>query len=142
VSGVIRIEPEGSLKESRCATCGGKNRLRHGCVHEDECAHGVYFLEWWNGAHPRRAAFLTIGLGAFGEDSDGDDGLSFCLQWHAAGMGLTDQPARDNLGVLGRFLPREEALGVPNLEHLWQTADHIIRDDPCAAQVHEWIEGA
>lgn len=130
------------MRKSRCSACGGTNRLLHGFVYEDDYAHGLYFVEWCDGAHPRHAAFVTIGLGAFGEGSDGDDRISFCLEWHADGMGLADEPARDNPQLLGRFLPRDEALGVPNLDHLWHVADHIVREDPRARQVHEWIDHA
>jgi hypothetical protein len=138
--GVIRVEPEEPTKAERCIACGGTNRLMHGYVYEDDYPHGLYFLEWCDGQHPRKAAFLTIGLGAFGEGSDGNDRLAFCLEWSADGMGLTSRPARDNPSLLGRFLGREEALAIPNVEHLWHVADHIVRDDPRAAQIQPWIE--
>jgi hypothetical protein len=63
--GVIRIEPEDPVKENQCSTCAGTNRLMHGYVYEDDNAHGVYFLEWCDGGHTHKAAFLTIGLGTF-----------------------------------------------------------------------------
>jgi hypothetical protein len=64
---VIRIEAVPDVKESRCDSCGGTNRLLRGFVYQDDYAHGVYFVEWCDGEHPARDAFMTIGLGPFGE---------------------------------------------------------------------------
>lgn len=139
--GVIRIEPEPPVKEVQCANCGGTSRLLHGYVYDDEYAHGIYFLEWCEGPHPRRAAFLTIGLGAFGEHTTAADRLAFGVEWTTAGMGLLEEPPRDRPELLGRFLPREEALQVPNLENLWHVIDHVVLDDPRLASVQQWLEG-
>jgi hypothetical protein len=133
--GEIRIEPEPPVKENRCETCGGTNRLLHGYVYEDADAHGLYFLEWCDGDHPRKTAFLTVGLGAFGDETDASHRRSFCVQWHADGMGLTDEPARDRPDLLGECVPREVALNLPNIDELWHVADHIVLDDPRVATI-------
>jgi hypothetical protein len=75
--GTIRIEPEPPVKENPCETCRGTNRLLHGYVYDDECPHGVYFLEWCDGDDPQKAAFLTIGLGDFSDETDMPDRHSF-----------------------------------------------------------------
>lgn len=137
--GVIRIEPEDPVKENPCSTCGGTNRLMHGYVYDDEHAHGIYFLEWCDGNHPHRIAWLTIGLGAFGDGTDASDRNSFCIEWRPEGMRLTEEPARDRPELLGTFLPRDVALNVPNLDQLWHVADHVVTDDPRVATVDAWI---
>jgi hypothetical protein len=136
----IRIEPEPPVRETRCDTCGGTNRLLHGYVYEDEHPHGVYFVEWCDGRHPEKAAFLTMGLGAFGEDTTVSDRAAFCVEWKDDGMRLTDEPARDRPDLLGAFLPRREALTMENIDHLWHVADHIVIDDPRLAAVRKWLE--
>jgi hypothetical protein len=138
--GTVRVEPEPPVKESVCATCGGTNRLLHGYVYEDDYAHGVYFLEWCTGRHPRRAAFLTFGLGAFGEGTGRADRAAFCVEWRRDGMALTNEPVRDRPDLLGDFVPRDRALKMPNIDHLWHVADHIVLDDPRAARVRQWLE--
>ena len=85
----------------------------HGYVYDDEYAHGIYFLEWCDGDQPQKAAFLTIGLGAFGKYTDPAEQNSSCIEWRADGMRLAEQPARDRPDLLGTFLPREVALNVP-----------------------------
>jgi hypothetical protein len=69
----------------------GTNRLMHGYVHDDEYAHGIYFLERCDGDHPNKSAFLTIGPGAFGEGTDTHDRNSFCVEWRADGMRLAEK---------------------------------------------------
>jgi hypothetical protein len=135
--GTIRIEPEAPLKESSCEACGGTNRLVHGYVYDDGHPHGVYFVEWCDGDHPHRAAFITLGLGAFGEGTGSADRSAFCLEWRAEGMRLTDEPARDSPELLGPFVPRTEALELEDFDDLWHVADHIcstMRDSlPCGS---------
>jgi hypothetical protein len=109
----IHIEPEPPIKERRCEACGGTNRLLHGYVYEDERPHGVYFVEWCDGEHPEKAAFLTMGLGAFGDDTDRHDRAAFCVEWRKGGMHLTEEPARGRPDLLGDFVPRSEALPMP-----------------------------
>ena len=132
---VIRIEPEPPVKKNPCATCGGTNRLLHGYVYEDEHPHGLYFLEWCDGDHPARSAFLTLGVGAFGDETNAADRRSFCMEWRAEGMSLTAKPARDRPDLLGTFVPREPALVLPNIDHVWHVADHVVLDDSRAAAV-------
>jgi hypothetical protein len=137
--GLIRIEPEPPVKENRCESCGGTNRLLHGYVYDDENAHGIYFVEWCDGNHPERAAFLTLGLGEFGEGTSAGDRTAFGVEWRAAGMMLTDEPARDRPDLLGEFLPREAALQRPDLDHLWHVVDHIVLDDSRLTAVQRWL---
>jgi hypothetical protein len=137
--GTIRVEPEPPVKASPCDACGGTNRLLHGYVYEDGYAHGIYFLEWCDGSHPEKAAFLTVGLGAFGEGTDVADRMSFCIEWRAEGMALGDTPARDRPELLGAFVPRNMALTIPNIDELWHVADHIVLDDPRVEDVTAWL---
>jgi hypothetical protein len=138
----IRVEPEGPIRESACASCGGTNRLLHGFVYGDESPHGIYFVEWCDGEHARRAAYLTLGLGVFGEGSDGGDRAAVCIEWRSDGMRLTEEPARDRPDLLGAFVPRRVALELPGLDDMWHVADHIVLDDPRLGPIQEWLEGA
>jgi hypothetical protein len=139
--GVIRVEPEPPVKQSACA-CGGTSRLLHGYVYDDEHPHGVYFVEWCEGPHPRRSAFMALGLGTFGEGTTSTDRMSFGLEWTTDGTRLTDSPVRDRPEVLGRFTPREEALRLPEVAHLWHVVDHVALDDPRLSAVRAWLDGA
>ena len=136
----IRVEPEPPVKEEACANCGGTTRLLHGYIFDDEHAHGIYFVEWCDGRHPERAAFLTIGLGAFGEGTRSTDRVAFCVEWRGDGMRLTGEPARDRPGLLGAFVPREVALAMQDIDHLWHVADHVVMDDPRVAALRDWLE--
>lgn len=135
----IRIEPEDPVKKNRCAACGGTTRLLHGYVFDDENAHGIYFLEWCDGGHPYKGAFLTIGLGEFHEGTDASDRYSVCIEWRPEGMGLTDEPVRDRPELLGAFVPRAAALQLPHIDQLWHVADQIMLDDPRVSTVRTWL---
>lgn len=112
----------------------------HGYVYDDDYAHGMYFLEWCDGNRPHKAAFLTIGLGAFGDGTDAP------TESHSASNGAPtgctsqiSQPETDRISS-GRFLPRESALKLPNIDQLWHVADHIVLDDPRVATVETWLQ--
>jgi hypothetical protein len=137
--GAIRIEPEPPVKETSCDSCGGTTRLMHGYVYEDEFPRGIYFLEWCDGDHPQRGAFLTVGLGAFGDGTDAGDRSAFCIEWRAEGMRLAEEPARDRPELLGEFVPRATALELPNIAELWHIADHVVLDDPRVTEVESWL---
>jgi hypothetical protein len=138
--GAIAVEPEPPVTESRCERCAGTVRQAHGYVYEDGDAHGIYFVEWCDGDHPERAAFIAIGLGAFGEGSGPEDRLSFGIDWRAAGMALSEEPVRDRPELLGRFVPREEALEIQGIDHLWHIADHIVLGDERLVAVRAWLD--
>ena len=55
-------------------------------------------------------------------------------------MGLTNEPARDRPDLLGAFLPRDVALAGPDLAPVWHVVDHIVLDDPRAAEIRHWLE--
>ena len=138
--GVIRIEPEPPVKQSRCGQCGGTSHLLHGYVYDDENAHGVYFVDWCDGEHPHRAAFVTLGLGAFGEETTGADRLAFGIEWHSAGMALLDKPPRPRPDLLGSFVNRERALAMEDIAHVWHVVDHIVLDDPRLPSLQRWLD--
>ncbi|MBO0822459.1 MAG: hypothetical protein J2P27_01215 [Actinobacteria bacterium] len=99
------------------------------------------FLEWCDGKHPVKSAFLTIGLGAYGEGTSGADRNSVCIEWRREGMGLTAEPARDRPELLGAFLPREVALTMPHIDQVWHVADHIVLNDPRVSFIEAWLKG-
>jgi hypothetical protein len=137
--GTIRIEPEDPIKENLRRQCQGTNRLLHGYVYEDEFARGVYFVEWCDGEHPNKSAFLSIGLGAYSDGTSAADRRSVCIEWRADGMRLAEEPARDRPELLGAFIPRNEALKLANIDHVWHVADHIVVDDPRVEPIERWL---
>jgi hypothetical protein len=137
--GVVRIEPEPTVKASRCPECAGTNHLLHGYVYDDDVPHGIYFAEWCDGTHPERQAFVTLGIGTFGDDTEPAHRRAFCVAWHAVGMQFCDQPARDRLDLFGTFVPRERALQQPDVDHVWHVIDHVVLDDPRLVELRAWI---
>jgi hypothetical protein len=91
---------------------------------------GIIAREW---------PFITLGLGAFGEGTTGSDRAAFCIEWQDDGMRLSEEPARDRPELLGRFVPRRDALTTKNIDHLWHVADHVVLDDPRLEAVREWL---
>jgi len=95
-----------------CDACGGTNRLLHGYVYDDDFAHGVYFVEWCDGPHPDRAAFVTVGLGAFGDGTDRRDRTAFCVAWRRlARLSLSLSAASVLRGVARGAVPAARCAG-------------------------------
>jgi hypothetical protein len=83
--------------------------------------------------------FVTVGLGAFGEDTTSADRLAFGVEWQTHGMALLDQPPRDRPELLGSFVPRDQALAMENIDRVWHVIDHVVLDDPRLPSVQQWL---
>jgi hypothetical protein len=136
----IRIEPEGQIREAACTECAGTNRLLHGYVYEEDEARGLYFVEWCDGDHPVRRAFISLGLGDFSAE-EGGERFAFCIEWRDEAMRLSEEPARDRPDLVGTFVPRDAALPMVDGTDFWHIADHIVTDDPRLFAVQEWLAG-
>lgn len=82
-----------------------------GYVYADDNPDGLYYVDWCEGPHDVRAAFITVSLGNYADETaTGGDRSAFCIETRCEGMSLTEQPVRDRPEFLGQFMPREEAL--------------------------------
>jgi hypothetical protein len=139
--GVVRIEAEPQVTQKHCERCHGTTWMIRGYVYMDEEPHGIYAVDWCEGSHPERVAYVTLSFGDYVEEAvTGADRLAFCIETRSAGMGLTHRPVHDRPEFLGRFLPREEALQWEHLDDLWHVCDHLT-DDRRFAAVAAWICG-
>lgn len=114
-----------------------------GFIHADGDAHGVYYVDWCEGPHETRSAYITVSLGVNGSDeAGGADRWAYCVETRCEGMRLCDTPvaARDSPDFLGRFVPRDEALQMDDIDHLWHVCDHLT-DDRRFAAVAAWLCG-
>jgi hypothetical protein len=110
-----------------------------GYVYANEEPHGVYYVDWCEGPHDTRAAFVTLSLGKYGDDAaTAADRVVFGIETRCEGMALAQQPLRDRPSFLGHFMPREEALRWPDLDELWHVCDHLV-DDRRFAAVAAWL---
>jgi hypothetical protein len=112
-----------------------------GYVYADDNPHGIYYVDWCEGPHDVRAAFVTLSLGNYADETaTGADRSAFCVETRCKGMSLAEQPVRDRPELLGRFVPREEALRWPEIERVWHVCDHLI-DDGRFAAIAAWLCG-
>lgn len=138
---VLRVEPGEQQKDAPCAECGGTMRRVHGFVYADDQPYGVYYLDWCEGPHDSRIAWLTLSLGAWDDDSTAADRSAFAIHWRDEGMALMSEPLVDRPDFLGTFTPRDAALERPDHEQIWHVADHLVTDDPQFGVVQRWLEG-
>ena len=139
----VRVEPSGKMSTVACPKCGGTSHRIHGYVYADEAANGVYFLDWCEGRHGPRIAWLTLSLGTWGEGIEGAHRSAFGIEWRDAGMALLDSPLiGDQPDLLGEFVPREQALALDDIDHLWHVTDHLVTDDPRFFDVQQWLAGS
>jgi hypothetical protein len=139
---VIRIEPDERVQRGTCDRCADETLLTLGFIYEDEVPHGIYYLDWCEGQHDARKAFITISVGNYAdEDATGEDRVSFAIEARCSGLGLLNTPVHDRPAFLGRLVPRDEALKDSRIDHLWPLADHICADDPRAVTLTAWLCG-
>ena len=135
---VIEIEP-GDLKQKPCPDCGAPSGVITGFAYADDDANSIYFVGWCEGDHGPRTAFLTIASGEWGEEATADDRICVCVEWREAGMRLSEKAVMERPELLGRFVPRDEAMALGGVDALWHLADHIMIDDPKVRAVGGWI---
>jgi hypothetical protein len=127
---VIRVEPDSRVKRDGCSRRGGTVLIVLGFVYRPEVPVGIYCIDCCEGDHGPRAGFFMICLGdCSGDTFSGDDRLAFGVEARCSGMALTDTPIRDRPHLLGRFVPRQEALLRPAINEFWHVADHICDED-------------
>jgi len=137
---VITVEP-GELKLGTCDACGAQTGRQIGFTYADGDANAVYYLDWCEGSHSERIAYLTVAAGEWGDGTSGADRVAVGIEIRAEGMRLAEAPVIDRPDFLGRFVPRDEAIALGGIDSLWHLADHIVLDDVAAVRVMEWLRG-
>ena len=133
----ITVEPA-VVKDATCPECGGTTGLVTGFVYQDGEANSIYHLDWCEGDHPGRFAFLTITSGDWSEATAPSERITLGVEVRPQGLTLADAPRRKQPE---RFVPRDEALALGGLDAFWHLVDHVLVDDPATAQVMAWIGG-
>lgn len=133
--GAITLELGKAAEPRTCHCCGKDSHVVQGFIYEDGKAHGVYYARWSEG-HPEEGVRLAVALGEWGEDWWPVDCYAVALEVQQS---VTQPPRFQVLSperfswgeteFLGRRLSRDEALARPELPHLFQVAEHVVRDD-------------
>lgn len=136
----VTVEP-GEVKRGACDECGGQTGLAIGFAYQDGGAKSIYNLDWCEGDHPARMAYLTVASGDWSDESTAADRMAVGIEIRAEGMTLADSPMRDRPDFFGRFVPREELLALGGVDGLWHLVDHLVTDDRANASVVSWVLG-
>jgi hypothetical protein len=106
-----------------------------GFVYVDGEPNAVYYVD-----HDAGRALMTVAFGEWDEGTSGADRFSVCVEWWAGGMALTEEPARES-DLLGAFTPREEALALDGIDHLWDVVAAIRDGDPRVVEIGRRLAG-
>lgn len=126
---MLSIE-RGDETGGRCGCCGKVSHTVRGFVSNEAGAYGVYFAGFTE-RHPEGT--LLISLGDWSESSTPADRQAVLLRVRGKEMQMMvgdpgDCPW-DDVEVLGRIVPREEALKHPRIKDYYHVADHVIAED-------------
>jgi hypothetical protein len=112
-----------------------------GFAYQDGDAGSIYYLDWCEGDHPVRSAFLTVASGDWSDGATAQGRTAVGIEIRPEGMTLAGAPLRDRPEFFGRFVPRTELLERAELGGLWHLVDHVVTDDPAAAAATRWVLG-
>ncbi|MCW2995858.1 MAG: hypothetical protein JWQ18_3353 [Conexibacter sp.] len=121
----IELEPGDEPPPRSCPECGAPLRQLQWFVYADGAANAVAYADRCAApVHDRPRTWITLAFGEWAEGTSGADRFAVCLAWWDGGMALIDEPVRES-DLLGIFAPREEALTLDGVEHLWDVADAV-----------------
>lgn len=137
------VEPSGE-KADKCECCGSTSHTVWGYVHErDGATRAVYYVGWAEG-HEERVIWITLGLGAWGQETTESDRRSVALEGRTFDgepwLGIVDEPHFDYPHLLGDLLSRQEALDDPCLTDLWAVTDAVVVNDSRVAEAWHWLQ--
>jgi len=122
-----------------CECCGDMTRAARARVRLHGEPHATYEVHWTGGKIRDHGAHFYVVLGGWGEGINSAEGVAVALQYRAdkggfrvidaAGTMLTDEPRA------GRPLQREEVVGTPLAEKVFELVDAIWLLDENIAEV-------
>jgi hypothetical protein len=118
-----------------CPCCGETSVNLSGFVYRDGDARAVYWAGMTAG-HERRVIEVAVGIGEWGDGTSAADRIGFVLQLWAEGsqpnvtIVSPDESRWNTIALLGRILPREEALRHSFIKEVFHITDHLVTDDP------------
>jgi hypothetical protein len=136
---VYFIDLNEKIKTFYCSDCGQTCMTVWGFIRRDGTAHAVYYAGLMTG-HLQPSVRLTISLGAWG--STNEEGQDARLRtW----LFIESRPTADsyemmvrepqesryfNKTILGKPMPRAEAIASPSLQEFFAVADFVAFNDP------------
>lgn len=140
---MIRVEPTNQKDSGPCPCCGDLTRIVWGHVFSDEHARAVYYARWTLN-QAKHGALWMVSVGdwedpngerwSVGLDSRAPDGrIAFML------IDAEETPWGNAPG-LGKPLTRDEALGTPLAEEVFQIVDACLEQDARLVAMRETLE--
>jgi hypothetical protein len=132
---MFKIEQEKTQDFGPCDCCGSMSRLVAGFVTRDGESYAGYQVHWTLGQVERHGATFYIILGYWGESTLAEDRYAVALRYRcdaeATGFMVVDaQTAVASHPLVGRALTREEVIGTPLAQEMFDVIDFIwLYDD-------------
>lgn len=134
-SSIISLELGTTHNPVGCPCCGKTSVNLSGFVYRDGNARAVYWAGMTAG-HEKRVIEVAVGIGEWGDGTSPEDRVGFVLMLWADGsqpnvtIVSPDESRWDDLSLIERILPREEALQHPFIKEVFEITDHLVTDDP------------
>jgi hypothetical protein len=131
-----------------CECCGDVSRRASGMVRRDDEPYAIYHVEWTTQQVARHGAELYFLLGRFGEGTTAADkfavALHFFVEPDRFGFMVVDadQTPMASDPLVGRALPRDQVIGTPLAQEVFDLVDAIWLNDGNISEVVESVAPA
>ncbi len=143
----IRLELGDEAPSHHCDCCGGETHAVHGFAYEDQEPHALYYAAW-NTNHIDQGVTLVVSLGDFLDGSGPWSRRAVAMECRVADEEYRfsviepEQSPWSDATVIGEVLPRERALGHPDIAEFFHIAEHVVQDDPRVKSILDRQAGA
>ena len=128
-----------------CECCGDVSRRATGMVRRDGDPYALYEVVWTTQQVVRHGAEFTVVLGRFGDDTTSADTFAVTLHYFIEpdrfGFMVVDAnetPIASN-PLVGRALAREEVVGTPLAQEVFNLVDAIWVEDTNIAEITDSV---
>src|SRR5689334_19689163 len=128
-----------------CECCGDVSRRATGMVRRDGDAYAIYHVDWTTQQVARHGAEFYLLLGRFGEGTTAADkflvALHFFIEPDTFGFMVVDanQTPMATHPLAGRSLTREDVVGTPLAQEVFDLVDAIWLNDGNIAEVTDSV---
>ena len=126
-----------------CECCGDLTRRATGMVRRDGDPYAFYEVVWTTQQVVRHGAEFSIVLGRFGEGTTSADKFAVALHYfvepNRSGFMVVDanQTPLESHPLVGRALPREQVVGTPLAQEVFDLVDAIWLNDRNISEVKQ-----
>jgi hypothetical protein len=129
----LSLEIGENYNSSVCHCCGQKSNVGHGFIYKNDDAYAVYYAGWSLNHADKKVSF-AIAIGEWDDNSTNSNRTCFGIEVFEEKnrfLFTIVEPIKSpwsNTGLLGRMLPRCDALAHPCLNEVFHLVEYVIHN--------------